>query len=98
MPTKPTQAADHVKKWLCELQTQVNKNSADDAVNSLKLLNKHLLTWCESSSPPTAEELTAIQTRINSILATAENQKTTSFNALLKHKKSGKAINAYKST
>lgn len=98
MPTKPTQAADHVKKWLCELQTHVNKNSADGAINALELLNKHLVTWCESTSPPTFDELTVIQTRINSILITAENQKVASFNALLKHKKSGKAINAYKST
>jgi|TARA_B100001059_G_C17382064_1_gene354934 hypothetical protein len=98
MPTKPTKAAEHVKKWLCELQTHVNKNSADGAVNSLELLNKHLVTWCESTSPPTADELTVIQTRIKSILITAENQKAESFSALLKHKKSDKAINAYKST
>ncbi|KGJ98575.1 hypothetical protein [Pseudoalteromonas sp. ND6B] len=98
MPTKPTKAAEHVKQLLCELQTHVNKNSADGAANSLELLNKHLVNWCESTSPPSVDELSVLQTQINMILATAENQKAESFSALLKHKKSDKAINAYKST
>lgn len=98
MPIKSTQAAEQIKQLLCELQAQVNSNRADGAANSLELLNKHLVNWCESTSPPSVDELSVLQTQINMILATAENQKAESFSAILKHKKSDKAINAYKST
>lgn len=98
MSMQSAQSTELVNQLLCQLQTEVNNNNADTAQQLLAQLNNKLIAWCESEQPPTADELQALQTTINTILTTAENQKTESFNALLKHKKSGKAINAYKST
>ncbi|WP_372763400.1 hypothetical protein [Pseudoalteromonas sp.] len=98
IPPSSQQSAEQVKQLLCVLETQVNNNQADAAAQQLAALDMCLKNWCESELPPTADELIAIQTSIKAILVQATSQKSASFNALLKHKKSDKAINAYKST
>ncbi|ALS32192.1 hypothetical protein PTRA_a0894 [Pseudoalteromonas translucida KMM 520] len=92
------QPAEQIKKLLCELETLVNNNDADAAALQLEALNTCLKSWCESAEQPSSDELTATLAHINTILTQANSHKDDSFKALLKHKKSDKAISAYKST
>jgi ABC-type transporter Mla subunit MlaD len=92
------QPAEQIKQLLCELETLVNSNDADAATLQLEALNSCLKSWCESAEQPSSDELTATLAHINTILTQANNHKDDSFKALLKHKKSDKAISAYKST
>jgi ElaB/YqjD/DUF883 family membrane-anchored ribosome-binding protein len=90
--------AEQINQLLSEVELRLSDNTPDDAQQKLNELNNHLQAWCEGSTPPSADELTAIQAHINTILSNANSQKDDSFKALLKHKKTNKAISAYKST
>ncbi|KAA1160170.1 MULTISPECIES: hypothetical protein [Pseudoalteromonas] len=93
-----TNQAEHIKILLKEIESLVNDNNADEAQPILKTLNTDLKKWCESNNSPNAEQLQSIQITINSILAKANIAKSESSKAIIKYKKSGRAIKAYKAT
>ncbi|MBG9994172.1 hypothetical protein I6F50_03775 [Pseudoalteromonas sp. NZS127_1] len=92
----PISHAEQIQALLSNIEVLVNDNNADEAQPLLDTLNTKLKQWCESSDGPSAEQLELIQLRINTILVTANGAKNESSKAIIKHKKSGKAIKAYK--
>ena len=92
----PASHAEQIQALLSNIEVLVNDNNADEAQPLLDTLNTKLKQWCESSGGPSAEQLELIQLRINTILVTANGAKNESSKAIIKHKKSGKAIKAYK--
>ncbi|MBH0050364.1 MULTISPECIES: hypothetical protein [unclassified Pseudoalteromonas] len=92
----PISHAEQIQALLSNIEVLVNDNNADEAQPLLDTLNTKLKQWCESSGGPSAEQLELIQLRINTILVTANGAKNESSKAIIKHKKSGKAIKAYK--
>ena len=80
-----------------EIEVLVQSNKADDATPIMATLNSELKRWCESDNPPNAEQLMAVQTNINNISKQANAVKNESSKAIIKQKKTGKAISAYKS-
>ncbi|MFP3363889.1 hypothetical protein R0J93_09490 [Pseudoalteromonas sp. SIMBA_148] len=98
-PTSSEQLTNYselIQTLLSNIEVLVNDNNADEAQPLLDTLNVKLKQWCESSDGPSAEELELIQLRINAILVKANSAKNESSKAIIKHKKSGKAIKAYK--
>ena len=93
-----TNYSELIQTLLSRIEVLVNDNNADEAQPLLDTLNVELKQWCESSDGPSAEQLELIQLRINTILVKANSSKNESSKAIIKHKKSGKAIKAYKST
>ena len=91
-----TNQAEHIQMLLSKIELLVNDNNADEAQPFLDTLNTEITQWCESSEGPSAEQLKLIQLRINTILVSANSAKNESSKAIIKHKKSGKAIKAYK--
>lgn len=89
--------AKHINELLNNIEALVQSNKADEAKPSMDTLNIELKNWCESDAPPKAQELEAIQAAINTISKQAMAKKNESSKALIKQKKSGKAISAYKS-
>ncbi|PKH93640.1 MULTISPECIES: hypothetical protein [unclassified Pseudoalteromonas] len=94
----PASHAEQIQALLSNIEVLVNDNNADEAQPFLDTLNTDIKQWCEGSEGPSAEQLELIQLRINTILVKANNAKNESSKAIIKHKKSGKAIKAYKST
>ena len=94
----PASHAEQIQALLSNIEVLVNDNNADEAQPFLDTLNTDIKQWCESSEGPSAEQLELIQLRINTILVKANNAKNESSKAIIKHKKSGKAIKAYKNT
>ncbi|KHM47648.1 hypothetical protein PL71_10725 [Pseudoalteromonas distincta] len=94
----PTNYSELIKTLLSKIEVLVNDNNADEAQPLLGTLNTELKQWCESSEGPSAEQLELIQLRINTILVKANSAKNESSKAIIKHKKSGKAIKAYKAS
>jgi len=93
-----TNYSELIQTLLKNIEVLVNENNADEAQLFLDTLNAKLKQWCESSEGPSAEQLELIQLRINTILVKANSAKNESSKAIIKHKKSGKAIKAYKNT
>ncbi|MBH0016162.1 hypothetical protein [Pseudoalteromonas sp. NGC95] len=93
-----TNYSELIQTLLKNIEVLVNENNADEAKLFLDTLNAKLKQWCESSEGPSAEQLELIQLRINTILVKANSAKNESSKAIIKHKKSGKAIKAYKNT
>lgn len=93
-----TSHAEQIQTLLSNIEVLVNDNNADEAPPFLDTLNTKLKQWCESSDGPSAEQLELIQLRINTILVKANGAKNESSKAIIKHKKSGKAIKAYKAS
>ena len=93
-----TNYSELIQTLLSRIEVLVNDNNADEAQPLLDTLNVELKQWCESSDGPSAEELELIQLRINTILVKANSAKNESSKAIIKHKKSGKAIKAYKAS
>ncbi|MBH0003120.1 hypothetical protein [Pseudoalteromonas sp. SWYJZ12] len=91
-----TSHAEQIQTLLSNIEVLVNDNNADEAQPFLDTLNTKLKQWCESSKAPSAEQLELIQLRINTILVKANSAKNESSKAIIKQKKSGKAIKAYK--
>jgi hypothetical protein len=90
--------AEHIQMLLGKIESLVNDNNADEAQPVLNTLNTDLKQWCESNESPNTEQLQSIQIRINTILAKANSAKSESSKAIIKHKKSGEAIKAYRAT
>ncbi|KAA1154555.1 hypothetical protein EU510_00110 [Pseudoalteromonas sp. FUC4] len=91
-----TSHAEQIQTLLSNIEVLVNDNNADEAPPFLNTLNTKLKQWCENSEGPSAEQLELIQLRINTILVKANSAKNESSKAIIKQKKSGKAIKAYK--
>ncbi|WP_024612419.1 hypothetical protein [Pseudoalteromonas sp. TB64] len=91
-----TSHAEQIKTLLSKIEVLVNDDNADEAQPFLDTLNTKLKQWCESSEGPSTEQLELIQLRINTILVKANSAKNESSKAIIKHKKSVKAIKAYK--
>jgi len=89
--------AEYINKLLSNIESLVNDNNADQAQLVIHTLNDALKSWCESDTPPNALQLTAVQTKINAISKQANVAKNESSKAIIKQKKTGKAISAYKS-
>ena len=87
-----------IQTLLSKIEVLVNENNADEAQPFLDTLNANIKQWCESSKAPSAEQLELIQLRINTILVKANSAKNESSKAIIKQKKSGKAIKAYKAS
>ncbi|MBH0056467.1 hypothetical protein I6F65_05810 [Pseudoalteromonas sp. SWXJZ94C] len=85
-----------IQTLLSNIEVLVNDDNAGEAQPFLDTLNAKLKQWCESSEGPSAEQLELIQLRINTILVKANSAKNESSKAIIKQKKSGKAIKAYK--
>ena len=97
-PQPLTNYSELIQTLLSRIEVLVNENNADEAQPLLDTLNVELKQWCESSDGPSAEQLELIQLRINTILVKANGAKNESSKAIIKHKKSGKAIKAYKAS
>lgn len=93
-----TNYSELIQTLLSRIEVLVNDNNADEAQPLLDTLNVELKQWCESSDGPSARQLELIQLRINTILVKANSAKSESSKAIIKHKKSGKAIKAYKAS
>ena len=93
-----TNYSELIQTLLSRIEVLVNDNNADEAQPLLDTLNVELKQWCESSEGPSAKQLELIQLRINNILVKANSAKNESSKAIIKHKKSGKAIKAYKAS
>ena len=93
-----TNYSELIQTLLSNIEVLINDNNADEAQPLLDTLNVELKQWCESSDGPSAEQLELIQLRINTILVKANGAKNESSKAIIKHKKSGKAIKAYRAT
>ncbi|WP_024599222.1 hypothetical protein [Pseudoalteromonas sp. TAE56] len=93
-----TNSSELIQTLLSKIEVLVNDDNADEAQPLLDTLNTELKQWCESSDGPSAEELELIQLRINTILVKANGAKNESSKAIIKHKKSDKAIKAYKAS
>lgn len=91
-----TNYSELIQTLLSNIEVLVNDDNADEAQPLLDTLNVKLKQWCESSDGPSAKQLELIQLRINAILVKANSAKNESSKAIIKHKKSGKAIKAYK--
>jgi len=89
--------AEYINKLLSNIESLVNNNNADEAQLVIHTLNDALKSWCESDTPPSALQLKAVQTKINAISEQANVAKNESSKAIIKQKKTGKAISAYKS-
>jgi len=89
--------AEHIHELLDNIESLVQSNKADEATPILDTLNIEIKSWCESNTPPNTQELEAIQAAINAISKQAIAAKNESSKAIIKQKKSGKAISAYKS-
>ena len=89
--------ADHINGLLNNIEALVQSNKADEATPIMDILNSELKSWCESETPPNTHELETIQAAINAISKQAMAKKNESSKAIIKQKKSGKAISAYKS-
>ena len=94
----PTNYSELIQTLLSKIEALVNDNNADEAPHFLDTLNTEIKQWCECSEGPNAEQLELIKQRINIILVKANSTKNESSKAIIKHKKSGKAIKAYKAT
>ena len=93
-----TNYSELIQNLLSKIEVLVNDDNADEAQPLLDTLNVELKQWCESRDGPSAEELELIQLSINTILVKANSAKNESSKAIIKHKKSGKAIKAYKAS
>lgn len=93
-----TNYSELIQTLFSRIEVLVNDNNADEAQPLLDTLNVKLKQWCESSDGPSAKQLELIQLRINTILVIANSAKNESSKAIIKHKKSGKAIKAYKAS
>ena len=91
-----TNYSELIQNLLSKIEVLVNDDNADEAQPLLDTLNVELKQWCESRDGPSAKQLELIQLRINTILVKANSAKNESSKAIIKHKKSGKAIKAYK--
>ena len=91
-----TNYSELIQTLFSKIEVLVSDNNADEAQPLLGTLNINIKQWCESSDGPSAEQLELIQLRINTILVKANSAKNESSKAIIKHKKSGKAIKAYK--
>ncbi|NMP03422.1 hypothetical protein HHE94_11990 [Pseudoalteromonas arctica] len=89
---------ERIQTLLDKIELSVNDNNAIEAQSSLNTLNIEIRKWCESSEPPNTEQLQVIQLQISTILVIANNIKNESSKAIINHKKSGRAIKAYKAT
>lgn len=89
--------AEYINKLLSNIESLITNNNADEAQLVIHTLNDALKSWCESDTPPSALQLKAVQTKINAISAQASVAKNESSKAIIKQKKTGKAISAYKS-
>lgn len=89
--------AEHIHELLNNIEALVQSNKADEAKPIIDTLNSELKSWCESDTPPNTQELETIQAVINAISKQAIAAKNESSKAIIKQKKSGKAISAYKS-
>ena len=94
----PASHAEQIQALLSNIEVLVNDNNADEAQPFLDTLNVNIKQWCEGNDIPSEEELKSIQLRINTILVKANCAKNESSKAIIKHKKSGKAIKAYRAT
>ncbi|WP_166420236.1 hypothetical protein [Pseudoalteromonas sp. Z1A8] len=98
-PTSPqplTKYSELIQTLLSNIEVLVNDNNADEAQPFLDTLNTNIKQWCESNEGPSAEQLELIQLRINTILVKANSAKNESSKAIIKQKKSGKAIKVYR--
>ena len=93
-----TNYSELIQTLFSNIEVLVNDDNADEAQPLLDTLNVKLKQWCESSDGPSAKQLELIQLRINTILVKANSAKNESSKAIIKHKKSGKAIKAYKAS
>jgi hypothetical protein len=93
-----TNYSELIQTLLSNIEVLVNDDNADEAQPLLDTLNVKLKQWCESSDGPSAKQLELIQLSINTILVKANSAKNESSKAIIKHKKSGKAIKAYKAS
>ncbi len=89
--------AEHINGLLNNIEALVQSKKADEAMPIMDTLNIELKSWCESDTPPNAQELETIQAAIKTISKQAIAAKNESSKAIIKQKKSGKAISAYKS-
>ncbi|WP_165725360.1 hypothetical protein [Pseudoalteromonas sp. SA25] len=93
-----TSYSEQIRALLSKIEVLVSDNNADEAQPFLDALNAQIKQWCEGNDIPSEEELKSIQLRINTILVKANCAKNESSKAIIKHKKSGKAIKAYRAT
>jgi len=89
--------AEYINQLLSQIEVLVQSNKATEAKPIMDTLNSELKRWCESETPPNAKQLMAVQTNINNISKQANAVKNESSKAIIKQKKTGKAISAYKS-
>ncbi|MBQ4797796.1 hypothetical protein J8L73_01345 [Pseudoalteromonas sp. MMG006] len=89
--------AKRINVLLNNIEALVQSNNADEAMPIMDTLNSELKSWCESAPPPNTQELEAIHAAINKINKQAMAKKNESSKAIIRQKKSGKAISAYKS-
>lgn len=97
MALEETSKAEHINQLLSRIELLVQSNNADEAPPIMDTLNSELKRWCESDNPPTVEQLMVVQANINNISKQANAVKNESSKAIIKQKKTGKAISAYKS-
>ncbi|MDC9565177.1 MULTISPECIES: hypothetical protein [unclassified Pseudoalteromonas] len=97
MALEETSKAEHINQLLSRIELSVQSNKADEAKPIMDTLNSKLKSWCESDTPPNTQELETIQAVINAISKQAIAAKNESLKAIIKQKKTGKAISAYKS-
>lgn len=83
---------------LTALSEHIDKTEIELASQSLVAIDKKLRAWCGSSTPPTEQELLAIQTRISSAMARLKSARDKTQAELLSQRKSNKAISKYKAT
>ena len=93
-----TNYSELIQTLLSNIEVLVNDDNADEAQPLLDTFHVKLKQCCESSDGPSAKQLELIQLRINTILVKANSAKNESSKAIIKHKKSGKAIKAYKAS
>ena len=93
MALEETSKAERINQLLSRIELLVQSNNADEAPPIMDTLNSELKRWGESENPPTAKQLMVVQA--NSKQANAV--KNESSKAIIKQKKTGKAISAYKS-
>lgn len=89
--------AEYINQLLSRIELLVQSNNADEAPPIMDTLNSELKRWCESETPPNAKQLMAVQANINNISKQANAVKNESSKAIIKQKKTGRAISAYKS-
>lgn len=91
-------SSDTLKKitaLLDKLDSELDAELDDNAISTLEGINDALRDYCEKELL-SKEHLVEIQNRIHDVLGKANKLKENTFNTLLKHKKSSKAITAYK--